>query len=98
MLHPAGIHSPERLVFPRVQYGKFNIQSMSMSGPDFADVLDGREYFASSAAILDTFFTYRDSLTATHLQAARVTWQFFDVIGIPPALGRTFRKNDDTKR
>jgi hypothetical protein len=98
VLHPGGIQSPERLVFPRVKYGKLNIQSMSMSGPDFADVRDGREYFASSSAILDSSFTYRDSLTTSHLEAARVTWQFFDVIGIPPALGRTFREDDDTKR
>lgn len=69
-----------------------------MSGPDFADVRDGREHFASSAAILVTSFTYRDSLTAIRLEAARVTWQFFDVMGIPPALGRTFREDDDTKR
>jgi predicted permease len=98
VLHPNGIQSPERLVFPRVRYGRLNIQSMSMSGPDFADVRDGREHFASSAAILITSFTYRDSLTAIRLEAARVTWQFFDVMGIPPALGRTFREDDDTKR
>src|SRR5690348_18375444 len=47
--HPAGVSDPGRLLAIRAKYDKFNLKSIEVSLPDFANVRDRKEMFSSAA-------------------------------------------------
>src|SRR5579883_754616 len=52
LFHPAGVADPGRLIAPRVDYKKLNLDKIGMSATDFADIREDRAVF-SKAALLD---------------------------------------------
>ena len=95
LLHPAGIERPEQVVAPRVSYKKLNLERIEMSATDFADVRKSGAVFSSAAMATTRGFNYTGGATPERVQAAAVTWQWFDVFGAKPAIGRQFRPEDD---
>jgi predicted permease len=97
LLHPAGINDPETLASFHTQYTQLNLPSIGVSVPDFADA-QSLKSVVSSAALSD-----QGSFNATlgdrtlHLNSALVTWQWFQVFGAEPILGRTFLPEEDQK-
>lgn len=94
-LHPAGVSDPEQVVAPRVSYQKLHLNRIDMSLPDFEDVRKGTQVFSVAAASNLTGFNFTGGNSPERLQGATVTWQWFDVFGIKPLLGRGFHKDDD---
>src|SRR5208337_3235049 len=94
-LHPAGIADPAHLFAIRVKYQKLNLQSIVVSAPDFADVRDSRQIFSSTAASDEEGFNYLAPGGPERLMVAKVTWEWFNVFGVRPLLGRVFQPEED---
>jgi predicted permease len=97
LLHPAGITDPETLASFHTRYTHLNLPNIGVSVPDFRDA-QSLKSIVSSAALSD-----QGSFNATlgdrtlHLRSALVTWQWFQVFGAEPILGRTFLPEEDQK-
>jgi hypothetical protein len=94
-LHPAGVDRPERVVAPRTSYKKLALDRIDMSLPDYVDVRESRDIFSSAAALNMQGMNYTGSDSPRRLQAATITWQWFDVFGAQPIIGRGFQAADD---
>jgi predicted permease len=95
LLHPAGIRNPDRMVAIRVKYDKLNLPNIGVSVPDFADFRDRKDAFASAALVGEQDFNYTAGEWPERLLGATVSWQWFDVFGVRPILGRVFRPEED---
>lgn len=94
-LHPPGVVHPERVVALRVRYGKLGLNNIVVSAPDYAQVRDSKQIF-STAALADVMdFNYKAQEWPEKLQGAIVSWQWFDVFGAKPILGRAFTPEED---
>jgi putative ABC transport system permease protein len=94
-LHPVGIPQPDRLLAVRAKYDKLNLKNISISLTDFADVRDAKDVFSSAAIMTQSDYSYTASDLPERLLGARVSWQWFQVFGAQPILGRTFRAEED---
>src|SRR5437763_8083842 len=95
LFHPPGAKDPERLVAPRVSYKKLNLDKIGMSATDFADIRETRPIFSKAAMADLGGFNYTGGDSPQRLEGALVTWQWFDVFGSTPLLGRGFRPEED---
>ncbi len=95
LFHPAGARNPEKLIAPRVSYKKLNLDRISMSATDFADIRDSRQTFSKAAMADLDGFNYTGGDSPERLEGALVTWQWFDVFGSTPLLGRGFHREED---
>ncbi len=64
--------------------------------PTFED-LSRERIFASTAAMSYWTPTLSDGSETTRLAGQRVTWRFFDVLGVTPMLGRGFTAEEDAR-
>ena len=94
-LHPAGIANPVHVFAIRVRYHKLNLQSIVVSAPGFRDVRNSRQIFSSTAAVDEEGLTYLASDGPERLMAAKVTWEWFNVFGVRPMVGRVFQPEED---
>jgi predicted permease len=94
-LHPAGIADPAHVFAIRVKYQKLNLPSIVISAPDFADVRNSRQIFSSTAASDEEGFNYLAPNGPERLMAAKVTWEWFNVFGVRPLMGRVFQPEED---
>ena len=93
LLRPLPYADPERLV----TVGDRTPEGFS-SNVGFATVLDWRERsrtFASFAMMRSWLPTLVSNGEAERLPAVRVSWNYFDMMGVRPALGRSFTADDD---
>src|SRR5437016_4267775 len=77
------------------------------SGPDFQylaisclNAIDYREkndVFSGLSLVVDTGLTLDISGRNTQVRGALVNWDFFNILGIEPALGRSFRPDEDSR-
>ena len=67
----------------------------SVSPPDFLDWRDQNASFQNMAAIAHTGITWQSDAGAERVLAGVVSPEFFDVVGIPPALGSGFRSEKE---
>jgi predicted permease len=95
LLHPAGIERPEEVVAPRVTYKKLNLDRIEMSATDFDDVRKSSGTFSKAAMGNIAGFNYTGGDSPVRLQGGTVTWQWFDVFGTKPILGRAFHSEED---
>lgn len=94
LFHPAGTSDPPTLVAPRVSYKKLDLNKIFMSATDFADVRDARQVFSKAALQTLTGFNYTGGDSPERLLGGVTTWQWFDVFGRRPLLGRGFHRED----
>jgi predicted permease len=94
-LHPAGIARPQEVVAPRVTYKKLNLIKIDMSATDFADVRNSTNVFSKSAIAETRGYNYTGGDSPERLVGSAVSWQWFDVFGARPIVGRTFRREED---
>jgi predicted permease len=92
---PPGIADPARVVAVRAAYGKLNLASINLSGPDFRDVRAAREVFERAAVMEQNAMAYSGAGQPQVLQAAAVSREWFEVFGVAPAIGRTFSADED---
>ena len=92
LLRPLPFADPDRLVF----FGDTGSDGLpsNIGFQTFADVRDRTRAFQDVAAIR----SWQPTLVTTdaeRLNAMRVSWNFFAMLGVRPALGRNFRREDD---
>ena len=92
LLRPLPFADPDRLVF----FGDTGSDGLpsNIGFQTFADVRDRSRAFRDVAAIR----SWQPTLVTTEaerLNAMRVSWNFFAMLGVRPALGRDFRREDD---
>jgi len=94
-LHPAGVVHPEQVVVERARYAKMGLMNIVVSLPDYARMRDSTKIFAAAAAEMQSDFNYTGGEYPEDLQGALVTWQWFEVFGAKPILGRVFTPAED---
>ena len=70
-------------------------QTRQVSYPDFRDVRDQARSFEGVAGYAYDGFALKTDEGSERLAGARVSANFFDVLGVQPMLGRTFRAEED---
>ena len=95
---PLPYREPERLVLVWNRLDKTHFRKAPVSAPDFLDYRKEAKSFSALAASNNVF---EASLTAEggepeQVRIGGVTANFFDLLGAPPLLGRTFLAEDET--
>ena len=97
LLKPLPFPEPDQLIAVGMtdtrQKGETNLNSLSY--PDFFDFRDQNRTLTSMAVYRDRSFALTSEEGATSLHGAKVSAQFFDVLGIKPVMGRAFVADDD---
>jgi predicted permease len=97
LLHPSGVQDPERVVSFHSHYTQLNLPSIGISAPNFADAQSLHSVVETAAMVQPTSFNATFDGRTQHLNAGMVTWQWFQVFGAKPILGRTFVPEEDQK-
>src|SRR6476659_3521888 len=92
LLKPLPYHEPERLV--RI-YHLWEGHRSTMSGPNFWDVRKLSTTLTDAAAISTSRVILTGQGEPVRLDSAEVSAGLFDVLGIRPALGRTFHADEN---
>jgi putative ABC transport system permease protein len=93
VLQPLPFASPDRLL--RVYWRHERLGATSLSVADFADLRAQSVAFSGLAAWYESTANLSGSSEPERLASARVTDNFFDVLAVRPASGRTFAAGDD---
>jgi putative ABC transport system permease protein len=89
LLRPLPYAHPERLV----SVGRPGLQPISW--PRFHMIAENQQSFTGLAAFTNESFNLTGRGDPAQLKAARVSWDFFDVLGVQPATGRWFHPDED---
>jgi putative ABC transport system permease protein len=95
LLRPLDYSAPDRLMqltFIDLANGS---RPSGLSFPLFQTVLERSRSFSGLAAYCNESLTLTGLGEPEQLQGARVSWSFFDVLGVRPALGRWFSAAED---
>jgi hypothetical protein len=97
VLRPLPYAEPDRLVTLDEYAPKRGIPSMGTAFPNFLDYRAGNSVFQDVAAYFSTQPTLgaADLLPAERVAGARVSYSTFDLLGVRPFRGRTFRNDED---
>ena len=97
LLTPLPVFEPENLVVVMehhaIRDGSF--RQYAVSPANFLDWQERNHVFSGMTLIADATATLDDSDDAEQLQGLRVSANFFEVVGVPAELGRTFRPEED---
>src|SRR3954466_6010281 len=93
LLQPLPYQDPERLV--RLGEWSKQIPGMSIAYPNFLDWRERNHVFSGIAATQFNSFNLTGVDQAERLQGRAVSANFFDVLGVRPALGRSFLREED---
>ncbi len=96
LLRPLPYRQPDRLVLIDARrQGSANISQGPLSVPRFEQVEQRNRSFGALAAFTPEVFNLTGRGDPEQIPAARVSWRFFEVLGIAPAKGRSFRAAED---
>ena len=97
MLRPVpGARNTSRLV--TIMRGTWNISpSPPLSYPDYRDLRDANRTFSGILGYHHEWATLTAGDSPQRIYAAEVTGNYFDVLGIKPALGRFFRTDEEAR-
>jgi predicted permease len=93
LLNPLPYPEPDRLVALYSRTHEF--QNMSISYPNFLDWVRLNRSFSALAAYRQDNFTLTDSGEPERVSTEMVSANFFSVLGVKPAMGRTFTPQED---
>src|SRR6476661_8468724 len=95
LLRPPPLPAPERLVLVRESHASDVRTNPAASYPDYQDLRSRHDLFASVEGYDGTNVTVSDAGVVEMVRGARITWGFFDMLGVRPARGRSFTIEDD---
>jgi putative ABC transport system permease protein len=95
LLRPLPFPQSERLVRVLQAYPEKGLDSWRLSQANFAAYRDQSSVFSSIAAYATTGMNLTGIPTPERLQAAKVTGDFFKVLGVDPMIGRSFGPEED---
>src|SRR5262245_13705101 len=95
LLTPLAFNTPDRIVVIHEMAARGGVTGNAPA--NFLDLKSRARSFDAVAAIREDTFELSGEREPAHLDGAHVTTQFFDVFGVPPIMGRTFRHGDDVR-
>jgi len=95
LLRPLAYAQPDRLVLIAGERKVDKLTGIPLSWVRFKQVNDDQRSFSGVAAFTSETFNLTGRGEPEQLSSARVSWNFFDVLGVRPELGRTFRREED---
>ncbi len=96
LLRPLPFKNPDEIVniWGRYANDSGNVRGNVHSFPDYVDLRDQSQTIAAMAAYTRTAGTLTYGEDAKYLEGIAITPEVFDVLGVPPLLGRAFTKED----
>src|SRR5579864_88350 len=97
LLKPLPFPEPKQLLAFGITDTREKNQSMlgSLSYPDFFDFRDQNQTLAGVAVYRDRDFALPGQAGATSVRGVKSSAEFFDVLGIKPAMGHSFSRDDE---
>jgi putative ABC transport system permease protein len=96
LLRPLPFPEPERIVRLWESHPPTNLPQFSVAFPTFLDWRNQSQVFTQMAAYREDGFNLQASNETMRVNGARVTVDFFSVLGVMPAAGRVFTTPEDT--
>ncbi|MGA3015811.1 MAG: ABC transporter permease [Bryobacteraceae bacterium] len=96
LLRPLPFARPDRLVAISAGRKASRADRGPLSWPRYTMIAASQRSFRAVAAFTRETFNLTCSGAPAQIEAARVSWNFFDVLGVQPAAGRWFRAEEDT--
>jgi putative ABC transport system permease protein len=93
LLRPLGYDEPERLMLIYEGFG--GPRKMGVSPPDFVDLTMLQRPFSSIGAYRTTQYELSGTGEPERITVVRVSASVLPILGVPPAIGRTFVESDD---
>jgi putative ABC transport system permease protein len=98
LLQPLPYPDADRLAFIWLDRNQSGYVRGPMSGPDLRDLRERTRSFDGIGGIWATgSITLTSAGDPEQIRAAQVTTNFFDILGVSAAIGRTFREEDSAK-
>lgn len=95
LMHPSGVDAPDRVAVMRTKYVSLGMDFPGVSVPDFADAASLKGQVEAAALERGGSYNIVHDGRTEHLDGSQVTWQWFNVFGARPILGRTFSPDED---
>ena len=95
LLRPLPYNQGQQLVFLREQAQKMGVQNWGWSVPEIQDYRAQNHTLASLVEYHVMPFTLFGHGDPSRVKTAVVSWNYFDMFGVKPLLGRTFTPKDD---
>ncbi len=95
LLQPLPFRQPERLVFMTEKTAAGN--RMSVAYPNFRDWQERSQSFSEMACFRSSSFNLTGIDQPVRLRGQMVSWNFFQLLGTTPQLGRLFTPSDDQR-
>jgi predicted permease len=93
LLRPLGYAEPERLMLIYEGFG--GPGKVGVSPPDYVDLTTVQRPFSSIGAYRTTQYELSGTGEPERITGVRVSASVFPILGVPPAIGRTFVESDD---
>jgi putative ABC transport system permease protein len=94
LLRPLPFKDPERIVMAWARYVNDSGGHGVHSFPDYTDLRDQSRSFSGMAAYTRTAGTLAQAEDAQAIEGVAITPEIFDVLGVPPLLGRGFNQEE----
>jgi hypothetical protein len=94
-LRPFPFAAPDRLVYINMKAPRWNLEVVGINYPDFHTWREGVQLFDGIALYDGDSFNLSDGNGAERIDGAVVTYEFADVLGVRPILGRMFTADED---
>lgn len=95
LMRPLPYHAPARLVILHQAAPKIGEDSFGFSVPDFTDFRGRTQAFTALSEYHSMWFILLGRAEPERVQTGVVSDNFFDLLGVKPLLGRTFRPGED---
>src|SRR5215469_2136702 len=95
LLNPLPYKQGQQLIFIRQQAVKANVDDIGFSVPEIMDYRHQSQTLSSLVEYHTMGFTLFGHGDPDHVKTAVVSWNYFDMFGVKPILGRTFTPKDD---
>src|ERR1019366_1083504 len=95
LLQPLPFAQPDRLVLISAGRKADRADRGPLSWPRYTMIDANQRSFRAVAAFTRETFNLTGNGDPAQMEAARVSWNFFDVLGVRPAAGRWFRAEED---
>ncbi|HUE90046.1 MAG TPA: ABC transporter permease [Vicinamibacterales bacterium] len=95
LLRPLGYERPERLMLVHETIPESNVPRFGVSPADYVDMLQYETSFSSMAAYRTRRFELSGGGASEQVTVAQATAPLFQLLGVSPAVGRTFTAADE---
>src|SRR6195256_5503910 len=96
LLRPLPFKNPDEIVMAWGRYANDSgpVRGNVHSFPDYLDLRDQSQSFSAMSAYTRTAGTLAQTEDAQYLEGVAITPKIFDVLGVPPLMGRGFTQED----